>query len=325
MSAPSITGEAAPDASCQRDAMGRRLNGLSIDVEDYYQVSAFAGVVPREDWPRWPSRVEQNTQRTLEILAEAKVHGTFFVLGCVARRYPGLVRAIVGQGHEIASHGSEHRRIWEQAPGDFARDVADAKNCLEDVSGKRVTGYRAPSFSIDMRTWWAFEALAEAGYTYSSSVNPIRHDHYGMPSAPRGPFSPLRGITEVPVGTVEIAGMRLPCGGGGYFRLLPYNLSRWCIRRVNDVESRGVVFYFHPWEIDPGQPRIAGAPLRSRFRHYVNLEAMEGKLRRLVRDFAWGRIDAVFFGESNGFQNAATRLKSLSSLESAPADVATFP
>jgi polysaccharide deacetylase family protein (PEP-CTERM system associated) len=309
MSAPSIAGEAAPDASCQRDATGRRLNGLSIDVEDYYQVSAFAGVVAREDWPRWPSRVEQNTQRTLEMLAEAKVHGTFFVLGCVARRYPGLVRAIVGQGHEIASHGSEHRRIWEQSPRDFAQDVGDAKKCLEDAGGKRVIGYRAPSFSIDRRTWWAFEVLAEIGYRYSSSINPIRHDHYGMHDAPRGPFSPLGGITEIPVGAVEIAGMRLPCGGGGYFRLFPYKLSRWCIRRVNEAESRGVVFYFHPWEIDPGQPRITDAPIRSRFRHYVNLEAMEGKLRRLMRDFAWGRLDTIFFSEIREHGTASGRLQ----------------
>ena len=178
----------------------------------------------------------------------------------------------------------------------------------------RVTGYRAPSFSIDKRTWWAFDVLAESGYRYSSSVNPIRHDHYGMPDAPRDRFSPRHGITEIPVGTVEVAGKRLPCGGGGYFRLFPYTFSRWCIQRMNEVEARGAVFYFHPWEIDPEQPRITGASIRSRFRHYVNLEAMEGKLRRLLRDFAWRRLDAVFLGENEDFEAAAVAADGHSSL-----------
>ena len=276
------------------DATRRRLNALSVDVEDYYQVSAFFGTVPREDWSRWPDRVEHNTLRVLDMLAEADAHATFFVLGCVARRHRSLVRAVAAGGHEIASHGSVHRRIWEQTSREFASDVADAKHLLEDIIGSPVTGYRAPSFSIDKRTWWAFEVLGETGYRYSSSVNPIRHDHYGMPDAPRDPFAPINGMTEIPIATIQLGHKRLPCGGGGYFRLLPYGVSSWSLRRLNEIERRAAVFYFHPWEIDPAQPRIMGAPVRSRFRHYVKLEAMEGKIRRLLHDFAWSRIGTVF-------------------------------
>jgi polysaccharide deacetylase family protein (PEP-CTERM system associated) len=276
-------------------------------VEDYYQVSAFVSTIPREDWSRWPERVEYNTHRVLGMLAEAGAHATFFVLGCVARRHPALVRAIAADGHEIASHGSNHRRIWDQSSREFACDVADAKQLLEDIVGLPVAGYRAPSFSIDKRTWWAFEVLAETGYCYSSSINPIRHDHYGMPDAPRGPFAPIDGMTEIPISTVQFGRKRLPCGGGGYFRLLPYGVSSWSLRHLNDIEGRPAVFYFHPWEIDPGQPRITGAPLRSRFRHYVNLDAMEEKVRRLLRDFAWSRIDTVFLSEEHSIPVPATR------------------
>lgn len=284
-----------------------RLNALSIDVEDYYQVAAFVSAIPREDWSLWPARVDYNTRRVLGILAEAGAHATFFVLGCIAQRYPALVRAVAADGHEIASHGWSHRRIWEQTAQEFTADVADAKHLLEDIVGLPVAGYRAPSFSIDQRTWWAFDVLAEAGYRYSSSVNPIRHDHYGMPDAPRQPFAPVDGITEIPIATVQVGRNRLPCGGGGYFRLLPYAVSSWSLRRLNEIERCAAVFYFHPWEIDPGQPRVKDAPLRSRFRHYVNLEGMEGKLRRLLRDFAWSRIDDVFLNDEDFVSPAAMR------------------
>jgi polysaccharide deacetylase family protein (PEP-CTERM system associated) len=277
----------------RRDATGRMVNALSIDVEDYYHVSAFAGTIPREDWPRWPGRVEGNMRRILDLLGEADIRATFFVLGCVAREHPGIVRAIASAGHELSSHGFGHKRVWEQSPKEFAKDVGDAKRLLEDLAGVPVKGYRAPSFSIDERTWWAFDILAETGHSYSSSVNPIRHDHYGMPHAPRGPFSPRPDMIEMPISTIEIHGRRIPCGGGGYFRLLPYSLSCWTLRRLNESEGRAGIFYFHPWEIDPDQPRIAGAPLRARFRHYVNLGTREVKIRSLLRDFAWSGIDAM--------------------------------
>lgn len=282
----------------------QQLNALSIDVEDYYHVAAFVSAIPREEWPLWPNRVEYNTRRVLDLLAEAGAHATFFVLGCVARSHPALIRAIAADGHEVASHGLDHRRIWEQSVREFAADVAEAKRVLEDIIGLPITGYRAPSFSIDKRTWWAFDVLAETGHRYSSSVNPIRHDHYGMPDGPRGPFAPISGLTEIPIATVQLGRNRFPCGGGGYFRLLPYAVSSWSLRHVNEIERRAAVFYFHPWEIDPDQPRVTGAPLRSRFRHYVNLATMEGKLRRLLHDFAWSRIDAVFLDQEESVSAA---------------------
>lgn len=279
------------------DAAGRpapgSLNAMSVDVEDYYQVSAFDGVVRRRDWNRYEDRVGASTRRVLALFEAAGVRGTFFILGCVARRHPDLVRAIADAGHEIASHGFAHHRVCELTPSLFLRDVRHTKRRLEDIAGRPVRGYRAPSFSISHATWWAYDALAEAGYRYSSSVYPIRHDHYGLPDAPRDPFQPLPGFTEIPITTVMLGERRLPCGGGGYFRLLPYALSKRAIARVN-AEPRPAMFYFHPWEIDPGQPRIHGASLRSQFRHTVQLDRMEGKLSRLVRDFRWGRIDSVY-------------------------------
>ncbi|WP_236024918.1 XrtA system polysaccharide deacetylase [Arenibaculum pallidiluteum] len=271
----------------------RVVNAMSVDVEDYYQVSAFAGTIPRAEWDRWPDRVGTSTRACLALFAERDVRATFFVLGCVARRHPDLIREIVAGGHELASHGMSHHRVWELSPAEFRADVRDTRLLLEDLGGVPVRGYRAPSFSIDRRCWWAYEMLAEAGYAYSSSIHPIAHDHYGMPDAPRGPFEPGSGITEIPVGTVELGDRRFSCAGGGFFRLLPYAWSRWGIGRVNGAEGRPVAFYFHPWEIDPGQPRVPGAPLRSRLRHYTNLGRMEAKLRRLLRDFAWDRMDVV--------------------------------
>ena len=272
------------------------VNAMSVDVEDYYQVSAFAGTVDRAKWDSFPSRVEDSTKRTLDLFAEAGVNATFFTLGCVAERHKGLVRAISDAGHEVASHGWEHYRVGEQTPAEFRADVTRTKKVLEDLSGQEVKGYRAASFSIDRKTWWAFDELAEAGYRYSSSIHPIVHDHYGVPDAPRFPFSPVEGIplTEIPVGTLDIKGRRLSCAGGGFFRLLPYRWSSFAIGRVNRAEHQPVTFYFHPWEIDPGQPRISPAPLRSRVRHYTNLGMMEAKLKRLLRQFRWDRVDAVY-------------------------------
>jgi polysaccharide deacetylase family protein (PEP-CTERM system associated) len=272
------------------------VNAMSVDVEDYYQVSAFAGSVDRAKWDSFPSRVEDSTKRTLDLFAEAGVRATFFTLGCVAERHKGLVRAISDAGHEVASHGWEHYRVGEQTPAEFRADVTRTKKVLEDLSGQEVKGYRAASFSINRKTWWAFDELAEAGYRYSSSIHPIVHDHYGVPDAPRFPFAPTEGhpLTEIPVGTLDLKGRRLSCAGGGFFRLLPYRWSSFAIGRVNQAERQPVTFYFHPWEIDPGQPRITPAPLRSRVRHYTNLGVMEAKLKRLLRQFRWDRVDAVY-------------------------------
>ena len=270
------------------------VNAMRVDVEDYFQVSAFEGLVPREAWDRQPRRVEANTHAVLDLFAEAGVRATFFVLGWVAERHPGLVRRICEEGHELASHGWEHVRATEQDQRTFFEDVFRTKALLEDLSGVAVRGYRAASYSIVRRNWWAFEALAEAGYHYSSSVYPIHHDLYGVPDAPLEPFRPDNAdILEIPVSVVEVAGRRLPAGGGGFFRLYPYAFSRWAIHRVNRA-GRRLVFYFHPWEIDPDQPRMAGASRRSRLRHYLNLKRMRPRLVRLLRDFRWDRMDRVF-------------------------------
>jgi polysaccharide deacetylase family protein (PEP-CTERM system associated) len=276
---------------------------MTVDVEDYYQVSAFEPVVPRSGWPGFPSRVERNTERVIALFAATGIHATFFVLGWVAERHPALVRRIVAGGHELASHGYEHRRASEQTPAAFLADIQRTKKLLEDIGGVEVKGYRAASFSINRRNWWAFDALNKAGYVYSSSINPITHDHYGEPAAPRHPFRPWpHEIIEIPITTVDVVGHRFCCGGGGFFRLLPYMWSKWAISRVNRRETRPAVFYFHPWEIDPEQPRITQAPRKSRLRHYTNLDAMEGKIRRILQDFSWGRIDEVYLGAApSGF------------------------
>lgn len=271
-------------------------NAMSVDVEDYFQVSAFERHVDRGQWDRLPSRVEANTERILGMFSDHGVKATFFVLGWVAERHPALVRAIAAAGHELASHGYSHVRVFRQNPAEFFEDVSRTKKILEDTSGSAVIGYRAASYSIDERTLWALEELERAGYRYSSSIYPIRHDLYGMPRAPRFPFYPTgnRGFLELPISTVEVMKRRLPCGGGGFFRLLPYGVSRWAIRRVNAREKHPCIFYFHPWEIDPHQPRQRGLPAKTRFRHYLHLDRMEARLRRLLVDFAWDRIDRVF-------------------------------
>ena len=270
-------------------------NALSVDVEDWFQVGAFERVIDRADWDSLPTRVERNSDAVLALFAESGVKATFFTLGWVADRHPALIRRIVDAGHEIASHGWDHERVFNLGADRFRADLRRARVTIEDAAGVAVTGYRAPSFSIDARTPWAHEILAEAGYTYSSSVAPVVHDHYGWPEAPRFAYRPLadNDLIELPVTTVRVAGRTLAAGGGGFFRLLPYRFSRWAIGRVNGVDARPAVFYFHPWEIDPGQPRVARAPLKSRLRHYSRLSAMEGKLRKLIDKFEWGRVDAV--------------------------------
>jgi len=274
------------------------INGLSVDIEEWFQVGAFEGTIDRADWDGLASRVEYNTGRVLDLFAEAGARGTFFTLGWVATRRPALMRRIVAAGHELASHGWDHARVFTLGPSVFAADIARAREAIEQAAGVAVTGYRAPSFSIDQRTPWAHAILAEQGYAYSSSIAPVRHDHYGWPDAPRFAHRPIADapMVELPVTTVRLAGRNFAAGGGGFFRLLPYALSRAAIRRVNQADGQAAIFYFHPWEVDPDQPFMASAPLRSRLRHYTNLDAMAGKLSRLLGDFAWDRIDAIVPG-----------------------------
>ena len=270
-------------------------NGMSVDVEDWFQVGAFENVIARDDWDSIRLRVEDNVVRILDMFAETGVSATFFTLGWVAERHPALIRRIAEAGHEIASHGYDHARVFTFDRKGFAEDVKLARLILEDASGQRVAGYRAPSFSIDQRTPWAFIELAEQGYDYSSSVAPVAHDHYGWREAPRFAFHPLAdsNLVEIPVTTATLGQKRLAAGGGGFFRVLPYTFSRWAIRQVNQRDGRPAVFYFHPWEIDADQPRVPNAPMRSKLRHYTNLDRMEGKLRGLLHEFQWGRMDAL--------------------------------
>ena len=274
------------------------VNALTIDVEDYFQVSAFAPFIARSDWPQRECRVERNVERILAMLAARGTHATFFTLGWIAERYPQLVREIVAQGHELASHGYGHERASDLSEGDFFADIDRAKKMLEDIGGVSVQGYRAPSFSIGTKNLWAFDSLARAGYRYSSSIYPIHHDHYGMPDAPRFAHQVRAGVLEIPVTTLRMGGRNFPSSGGGYFRLLPYAMSRWMLRRVNQRDGQPAIFYFHPWEIDAGQPRVAGIDAKTRFRHYVNIDRMPARLEQLLRDFAWGRMDRIFLPQA---------------------------
>lgn len=273
-------------------------NALTIDVEDYFQVSAFAPHIPRAEWDRRECRVERNVDRILATLDRSQTKATFFTLGWVAERYPQLVRAVVEQGHELASHGYGHERASDLGVQAFYKDVHHAKCILEDLSGVEVKGYRAPSFSIGRTNLWAFDALGRAGYRYSSSIYPIRHDHYGMPDAPRFAHSVGGGLLEIPVTTLRVGGRNWPSSGGGYFRLMPYVLSRWMLQRVNRGDRESAIFYFHPWEIDTEQPRIPGISAKTRFRHYVNIGRMEARLERLLADFRWGRVDDIFLNRA---------------------------
>lgn len=275
----------------------RPLNAMTVDVEDWYQVQAFAHCLHRESWPELESRVEANVDRILAQFAAAGVHATFFTLGWVAQRHPAMVRRIVAAGHELASHGWDHTRADSQDPATFRADVRRTRAVLQEIGGVPVSGYRAATFSIGASNPWAFAVLAEEGYRYSSSINPIRHDLYGMPDAPRTPHAVAEGaLLEIPMTTLRLGNRNWPCSGGGYFRLLPYGVWHKALAQVNRGDRQSGIFYFHPWEIDPGQPRVANCGWKSRIRHYTNLSRMPGKLDRALRDFAWDRMDRVFAG-----------------------------
>lgn len=270
---------------------------MSVDVEDYFQVSAFDNHISRSDWGNIPARLPRNIDRILEIFDSNNVTATFFTLGWVCERFPEIVRKIVAQGHELASHGHDHRRVWDLGYDRFMQDAESTRKRLEDTSGSPIKGYRAPSFSIGTQSMWAYDALCEAGYAYSSSVFPIRHDHYGLPAAPRFPFRVLpAGMLEIPMSSVNVFRRNWPASGGGYFRLMPLSYSRWATRRISGAEKMPVMFYFHPWEIDPDQPRIPGIPLKARFRHYVNLSRFESRLIKLLGEFSWASVDEVYLG-----------------------------
>lgn len=286
---------------------GRICNAMSIDVEDYFQVQAFAGQVRRQDWDSFELRYEANTNRILDQLAELNVKATFFTLAWVAVRSKPLLRRMIAEGHEVASHGMAHVRADTQSPEEFRGDVAQSKAILEDATGSAVNGYRAATFSIGARNMWAFDVLAGEGYTYSSSINPVQHDLYGLPGAPRQPFYPAAHdrIVEIPITTVRMMRRNFPFGGGGFFRLLPYNVFRWGLNSVNETDRLAGIFYLHPWEVDPDQPRISDAPLKSRLRHYLNLTRTMPRLRRLLADFEWDRVDRVFSQAINAARSSA--------------------
>lgn len=283
-----------PASGAQASAPAPIANAMSIDVEDWFQVAAFDRHIDRSQWDSLECRVERNLERILALLDRYDAKATFFTLGWIADRYPALVRAIVAGGHELASHGYGHQRVSDLTPERFREDLMRARVALEDIGGVAVHGYRAPSFSIGRDNLWAHDVLAETGHRYSSSVYPIAHDHYGMPEAPRFAWRTQAGIVEIPPSSLRMLGRNLPASGGGYFRLLPYSVSRWSLRRINRLDGQPAIFYFHPWEVDPGQPRVAHAGAKSKFRHYLNLHRTEQRLARLLNDFRWQRVDRVF-------------------------------
>jgi polysaccharide deacetylase family protein (PEP-CTERM system associated) len=276
----------------------RMTNALTIDVEDYFQVSAFAPHIARAEWNTRECRVERNVNLILQMLSDHGIKATFFTLGWIAERYPQLVRQISLEGHELASHGYAHERATEQTEAAFFTDVHLAKIILEDLAGTEVQGYRAPSFSIGLGNLWAFDCLVRAGYRYSSSVYPIHHDHYGIPDSPRFAYQVRPRLLEIPMTTLRVMHRNFPSSGGGYFRLLPYALSKWMLSRVNYHDRQAGVFYFHPWEIDIDQPRIEGLSQRTRLRHYLNIDRMQYRLNRLMHDFKWDRMDHLFLDQS---------------------------
>ncbi len=287
----------------------QQINALTVDVEDYYQVEGFTSVVRREDWSQWESRVEDNTRRLLELFARHHARGTFFTLGWVAERHPALVREIAAAGHEVACHGYEHRLIYQQTPDEFRRDLSRAKNILEAITGNRVEGYRAPSYSITAQSLWALDILIEEGFHYDSSIFPIHHDRYGMPDAERFPHLIRREagqIVEFPPSTVRLFGMNWPMSGGGYFRLLPYRLFRRGLARINQREDRAAIFFIHPWEVDAGQPVVPGRRLDI-WRHRINLHRTLPRLTRLLDDFRFAPvrevIDQILPVTGNQFHN----------------------
>ncbi|QLE96825.1 XrtA system polysaccharide deacetylase [Neptunomonas phycophila] len=275
------------------------VNAMSVDVEDYFQVSAFENRISRSDWHQHESRVRANVERILDLFDQHRVKATFFTLGCLAEQYPEMVLDIVNQGHELASHGWDHRRVTSLTPDEFRQDIARSKSLLEDISATAVKGYRAPSYSIGESNLWALDVLADEGYQYSSSIVPIKHDHYGMPGASRFSHRVAGGrLLEIPITTTSLMNRNINCGGGGWFRLFPYAFSKWALSKVNNQEEQPCIFYFHPWEIDPAQPVIDNVSARTRFRHYLNLNRMYGRLDSLLNDFEWGRMDEVFLGAS---------------------------
>jgi len=268
---------------------------MSVDVEEYFQVSAFEQHIDRADWDQIPGRAEANVDRILALFSDRAIKATFFTLGWMAERYPQMIKRMVDEGHELASHGWSHVRVTMQKQTEFREDVIRTRALLEDISGTQVRGYRAASYSIGADNLWALDILEETGHQYSSSIFPIRHDHYGMPDASRFPFYHNDGqLLEVPVTTVEMLGRKIPCGGGGWFRFFPYSYTRWAINRVNQLEGQAAVFYFHPWELDVDQPLQQGLGFKTRFRHYLNLNQMESRLTGLLQDFSWGRMDKIF-------------------------------
>jgi len=287
--------DARPESFQQAGQTDALLNAMSVDIEDWFQVGAFETVIGRADWNGLEHRVERNTDAVLELFDDAGIKATFFTLGWVAERHPALMKRIADAGHEVASHGYDHARVFTLTPDQFRADLEHSRKLLEDSSGQAVTGYRAPSFSIDQRTPWAHAILAEQGYKYSSSVAPIKHDHYGWEGSPRFAWKPVEDcdLIELPVTTVKLGSKVLAAGGGGFFRLLPYGFYDWAIRKMQAEDGRGAIFYFHPWEIDPDQPRVAEAPLKSKLRHYSRLSQMEAKLKRAARDRVWGRVDEL--------------------------------
>jgi polysaccharide deacetylase family protein (PEP-CTERM system associated) len=269
-------------------------NALTIDVEDYFQVSAFSEKIKRSDWTSIECRVEKNIDTILNILDSKDIKATFFTLGWIAERYPEMVKKIISEGHELSSHGYEHQRVTELSQESFYQDVSRAKGILEDIGGQEIYGYRAPSFSINEKNLWAMEILFKTGHRYSSSVYPVRHDHYGSPKAPRFTYRIYPEFLEIPPTTIRIFNHNLPASGGGYFRLLPYSISKWMLSQVNNREGKAAVFYFHPWEIDKDQPKVADLNIKDNFRHYINIKKMEKKLNYLFNDFHWGRMDKIF-------------------------------
>ncbi|MDD5275075.1 MAG: DUF3473 domain-containing protein [Methylovulum sp.] len=271
-------------------------NAMTVDVEDYFQVSAFESSIDKSQWDILPHRVEANTHKILDLFAERDVKATFFTLGWIAERYPELIKRIIRDGHELACHGYEHIRVTEQTPVQFRKDVVRAKQILQELSGKSVNGYRAASYSIGAENLWALDVLQEEGFTYSSSIYPVKHDLYGMPDAPRFIYRPIANadFKEIPITTLRFGNKNMPCGGGGFFRFYPYALSKWAFNRVNKNEHQAGIFYFHPWEIDPEQPKQTGLSLKTRTRHYLNLHKMENRIKRLLADFNWDTMENVF-------------------------------
>lgn len=269
-------------------------NALTIDVEDYFQVSAFEDSVSRDQWSSIEPRVERNTQRLLAIFAEQDAQATFFVLGWVAKRFPGLIRQMVAEGHEVASHGMLHQRASSQTKAEFRQDVKDSKSLLEDITGKEILGYRAPSFSFTKENLWVYDILRDEGYLYSSSVYPVVHDHYGIPDAPRFRYQPIEGIDEIPLSTLSFFGKNIPISGGGYFRLYPYWLTRWAMKRFSQENEKPYIFYLHPWEVDPHQPRMSDLSVKTRFRHYLNLEKVESRIQAMLREFEWASMAQLY-------------------------------